>query len=317
MSLRARRGLLNSGLGVLVTAAAIFAILLFTGTHATARASDPYDSSVIMYNSIPNPIPANVTSVGFEAVALSQLGDGLMLSGPAGRTLDKVSVVMSSWACTSGNWFTTGSCVTTPGATYTIPITVNIYSVVSGASLEGDSPAPAPGVLLATRTQSFAIPYRPSSDSVNCDGQHWYDKQAQTCFFGLTSPITFDLSSLKVKLPSKVIVGFQYNTSDYGPSPIGDSTACHATTAGCFYDSLNVSADSNEGFYQAIGSVLDVDGIFLNFTLPFNSCSGNVPTGVFGLDATSGCWTGFHPEIQITALRANDERIYRHGRPSW
>jgi hypothetical protein len=284
----------------------VFALVLLIGTAAT--------QTVTVYNSIPNPLPANVASEGPEAYAFSQLGDGFILAGPTGRKLEKITVVLSSWACTSGSWYsTTTPCVTTPGATFTLPITVNVYSVVPGESLEGATPAPAVGALLATETQSFALPYRPSANTKNCTGGAWYDPRAQSCYNGLAVPITFDLSSSNVALPSQIIVGIQYNTSDYGPNPIGDSAPCHATTQGCFYDSLNISTDSNNGFYQAVGSVLDVDGIFVNYTSAANACSTSATTGVFGLDATPGCWTGYHPEIQVTAKKNAGEKVYWHG----
>ena len=283
---------------------AVLALAFAIGVSASVSAQPAAmanSQAVIVYNSIPNPIPPNVASEGPEAYAFSQIGDGLALAGATGGKLDTVTVVMSSWACQTGNWYS-ATCATTPGATYPMPITLNVYSVVStGTSLEGATPSPAPGTLLATVTQTFALPYRPSTNSANCTGGAWYDSKVQTCFNGFAAPITFNLSSLKVSLPSQIVVGVVYNTSDYGPTPYGDSTACHATTAGCFYDSLNVSTDSDEGNYQAIGSVLDVDGIFVDYTLPGNSCNQSANTDVFGLDATPGCWTVYHPEIQVTA----------------
>jgi hypothetical protein len=318
MSLRSRNRILGTWFSVVVTAAVILSITLLSGFHSTAMADDP-DDVVVMFNSIPNPTPGNIASEGPEAYAYSQIGDGLMLAGAAGRTLDKVTVVMSSWACVSGNWYGPANCATPAGSTYTLPITVNIYSVVStGETLEGDSPAPAPGTLLATLTQDFTLPYRPSSDTVNCVGGPWYDSTTQTCYNGIAAPITFDLSSLKVKLPKKIIVGFQFNSTHYGPSPIGQSAPCfsavvNGTTPGCFYDSLNVSTDDNNGYFRAIGSVLDVDGIFFNYTNAGNSCNGAATTGVFGLDAAPGCWTGYHPEIQVTARKNDGEKVYKHG----
>ena len=281
--------------------------MLILAATATSQAQ-----SVVVYNSIPNPLPSNVASEGPEAYAFSELGDALALAGPGGRTLDKVTVVMSSWACTSGNWYTPGSCLTTPHATYTLPVTLNIYSVVIGVSLDG-VPAVAPGSLLATVTQNFAIPYRPSANTVNCTNGQWYNPKNKSCWNGFAVPITFDLSSLHVTLPSQVAIGVQYNTSNYGPSPIGDATSCRSSVAGCFYDSLNISTDSNGGIFQAIGAVLNVDGLLVNYTLPNNSCSGAATTGVFGLDASPGCWTGYHPEIQITAKKNQHEHEYHHG----
>jgi hypothetical protein len=278
---------------------AALAIAFFIGGASTAIAQ-----TVTVYNSVPNPIPPNVASEGPEAYSFSQLGDGLALAGAVGGKLDTVTVVMASWACQSGTWYA-GTCVTKAGATYSMPITVNVYSVVSGTSLQGASLSPAPGTLLATMTQTFALPYRPSTSAANCTGGAWYDAKAETCFNGIAAPITFNLSSLKVTLPSQIIVGVVYNTSDYGPSPYGDGTACHATTQGCFYDSLNISTDSNEGFYQAIGSVLDVDGIFVDYTNAANSCNASATIDVFGLDASPGCWTGYHPELKVTAQNPN------------
>ncbi|HEV3219337.1 MAG TPA: hypothetical protein VGZ48_06170 [Candidatus Acidoferrales bacterium] len=313
MSVRTRNGILGSGLSVFVACAAILAITVLSGLHFAAKADDDA-SKVVMYNSIPKPLPANVSSEGPEAYAYSQIGDGVMLAGPDGRTLDKVSVVLSSWGCQSGNWYTGETCTTTPGATYNLPITVNIYSVnTNGTSLEGATPEPAPGTLLATLTENFDVPYRPSADAVNCNSGQWYDQKDQTCFNGFASTITFDLSSQKVKLPKLVIVGFQFNSTDYGPNPIG-TTSCNATSEGCFYDSLNISTDSNEGNYKAIGAVLDVDGIFINYSAPgAAACSTPFAEHTFGLDAGPGCWTGYHPEIQVTATKKDGEKDVKHG----
>jgi hypothetical protein len=219
--------------------------------------------------------------------------------------LDKIKVVLSSWGCQSGNWYTAGTCVTAKGATFDQLITVEVYSVAPGMP-------PAPGALLGSVTENFTIPYRPSSDSVNCDGTAWYDTKSKTCYHGLAFPINVDLSSFHIKLPSQIIVGVAFNSTHYGPHPIGQSAACYSTSAGCPYDSLNVSTDSNNGVYQVIGSVLSQDGIFFNYSLPNNSCTGAAPVGVFALDITPGCWTGYHPEIQVTAVKNGDDDDHHH-----
>lgn len=249
------------------------------------------------YNSIPNPLPDNVASEGPEAYAFVELGDGvnLALTGTHNH-LTSVTVVMSSWACQNGNWYTAGTCSTSSGATYTLPITLNIYSAVLGTSLEGN-PAYQPGALLKSVTQQFTLPYRPSSDSTHCDGKAWYDAVKRICSHGIAAPITFTPGSLT--LPANVIVTVAYNTTHYGPNPIGEGAACFSTPAGCFYDSLNISTDDNNGAYTASGSPLDVTGIFVNYTNPSNSCSGTVPAGVLGDDALPGCWTNYHPEMKV------------------
>jgi len=50
--------------------------------------------------------------------------------------------------------------VTTPGATFSQAITLNLYNVGSGGSV---------GSQIATKTQTFNIPYRPST-SASCTG---------------------------------------------------------------------------------------------------------------------------------------------------
>jgi hypothetical protein len=43
-------------------------------------------------------------------------------------------------------------------------------------------------------------------------------------------------------LPDTVLYGITYGTSHYGSTPKGDQEVCNSTSAGCFYDSLNVSS---------------------------------------------------------------------------
>jgi hypothetical protein len=85
---------------------------------AIAQAPTPPAPAGTVYNSIPNPLPGNVSSEGPEAYAFSEIGDGLALAGATGGKLNQVTVIMSSWACTNGNWTTSATpCVTKPGAT--------------------------------------------------------------------------------------------------------------------------------------------------------------------------------------------------------
>jgi hypothetical protein len=151
---------------------------------------------VTVYNSISKPLPGNVASEGPEAYAFSELGDGLSLSTPSGSILGQVSVVLSSWACQSGSW-TTSDCVTTPGATFTQPITVNVYPATAGSP-------PTAGTRIATITQTFTLPYRPSSTPARCGGDTgaWFSKKNNTCYHGFAVPISVNFSGSKVKLPS-------------------------------------------------------------------------------------------------------------------
>ena len=137
---------------VLTAALAVIGMLSF----ATATMAQT------IYSSIPATLPGNVASLGFEATSASEAGDHVAFIPALPATkLTTVKVVMSSWGCQSGAWFS-GDCMTTPGVTFMHPITLNIYAVA------GTALVPAAGAGLATQTVTFSIPYRPSADPVNC-----------------------------------------------------------------------------------------------------------------------------------------------------
>lgn len=261
-------------------AAGLFMAVAFPlGAHAT---------SSTIYNNIPIPQPGNVASVGFEATGTSEFGGQVAFAG-SDRQSPTVTVLMSSWGCQSGHW-TSGDCTTTPGSTFSVPITLNVYNVGSGNSV---------GSLVTTITQTFNIPFRPSADHVNCPGVSqnvdpnsiggkWYD--GATCYNGFATPISFSLTG--VTLPNNAIVSVAYNTSDYGAVPYGHSNLCNATTAGCGYDSLNVGVDNA----LAAGTQPTPSDAY-QLTL-YDSCSNGAVTP-FGID--TGCWTGNQPAFKVDA----------------
>jgi hypothetical protein len=254
------------------------ALVALGATHALGQ---------VIYNSTVSPLPGNLPSVGAEAYFFSELGDDVNFAGTA-RNLRAVTVTMSSWGCQSGSWHA-HDCVSAPGATFSVPITLNIYNAGS----------PNPGTLIATRTQIFAIPYRPSADSAHCTGGRWYDAASGGCFNGLAANITFDFSSFAGVLPNSVVYGISYNTSHNGPSPIGESPSCFSTSAGCPYDSLNIALAPT----VTVGSKPFPDTLFQNTLIAGNYCDGGeAGTGTFRLDSpTNACWAGFIPAVQFNA----------------
>lgn len=266
-------------LSTIVTVLAVFLMAAANGAQGQ-----------VIYDSTVSPQPGNLPSEGAEAYAFNQFGDGITFAGTVRRS-KSVTVTMSSWGCQSGNWFS-GNCVTAPGATFSIPITLNIYNPGS----------PTPGTLIATKTQTFSIPYRPSADNINCTGPNagkWYDAASATCFNGLANNVAFDLTSLNLVLPNSVVYGIVYNTTSYGPSPIGTSPACFSTSAGCPYDSLNIALAP----VVTVGSKPFFNTIYQNSPYGSEYCDGGLAgTGTFRLDSpTSSCWVGFVPAAQFTA----------------
>ncbi len=252
---------------------------------STASASANSLPSSVLYSST-QPGAPNLPSVGVEAYAFNQIGDEVLLRRVA--KLKSVTVTLSDWACESGAWFS-HDCVTTPGATFTTPITLNVYSASTTDSITGET---TPGGLLLTATKTFTIPFRPSA-STHCTGAsagEWF-KNGHGCFNGLAHNITFTLSGLKTKLPKDVVWGVSYNSDNSGPDPL------HGTNAP--EDSLNVGlAPKVRAGHQRFPN-----GLFWDTRVPGNSCGAPFVPGDFNLDAAGGsCWTGFVPAVQFNAV---------------
>jgi len=258
--------------GAIVTAVALFAV------PSAFAASTVYDN-------IPSPLPGNVPSVGFEATQASEFGGQIEFAG-TDRDNGKVTVLMSSWGCQSGTW-NDGNCSTTPGSTFSHPITLNIYAV---------GPENEPGTLLGRVTRTFDIPYRPSANYNHCTGDEagkWWSPAFSKCYNGRATRIT--LATGGTQLPDKVIVGVAYNTTHYGASPIGEAAPCYGTSGGCPYDSLNVGTGDSP---PAVGTQPLPDDAYLDSETAAQYCDGGAGgTGFFRLDA--GCWTGFQPAFKV------------------
>ena len=201
-------------------AAAALALVGVVAVAVVPAAAAPSDT--VVYDSVPATLASSYPSLGYQATSTDEFGDYIVLGGSQ-RELTTATVGMVSWTC--GNWESGSSpCTTTPGDTYTHPITLNLYAVdTSGA-------VPAAGTLLTSITQDQAIPYRPSA-SAECTGGNagkWWDGAA--CNNGYAFTLTFDLGGVVV--PGEVIVAVAYNTQTHGAAPAGVTGP---------YNSLNVA----------------------------------------------------------------------------
>jgi hypothetical protein len=229
----------------------------------------------VIYDSTVKPLPANLPSVGAEATSFTELGDEVAFAAGS-RQLQRVTVTLSSWGCQTGHWFT-ADCVTSPGAKFAVPITFNIYS----PGLNNTA-----GALLATRTLTFHVPYRPSSSN-RCTGGEWLDGE-RGCFNGLAANITFDFSGQHIQLPDTVVYGIAYNTSHYGPHPIGQGAACYTSSGGCPYDSLNIGLAPK----VRVGAKPFPNTVYQNAVFAGDYCDGGLAgVGTMRLDSpTNACW---------------------------
>jgi len=261
------------------------------------------DAGTVVYDSIVVNSKGNtssyIASLGYECCSTDEFGDSLVLTQGGGR-LKTIQVVLDSWGCQSGDGYGATSCTTTPGSKFAWPITVNVYSLTGYPS-----GYPQVGLLLDSQTQTFNIPYRPSSNR-KCNNialGAFIGQVDKECDYGIADVVTFNMSLPKVYLPNQVIVTVAYNTSDSGYSPVGHQgpypNGCYQPN--CPYDSLNVSAWGNGGSDDNIGQAADPNGVMVNFTNPGFYCANNpnTPPGGTLVDDTP-CWTGYHPEIKVT-----------------
>src|SRR6478672_9341565 len=100
--------------------------------------------AAVVYNAVPNPLPPNVASVGYEATSTSEFGDYVHLAG-TNRNLSRVTVTMSDWALYAD--YASDVRYLGNSTSWSHPITVNVYSNHLGAN-------GAPDTLLASKTQN-------------------------------------------------------------------------------------------------------------------------------------------------------------------
>ena len=268
-------------LAAVVPVATVAAAPVASGGAAPAAASVLYNSTVTVSR------VGNLPSVGGEAYAFAEFGNQITLTRSA--RAGTVVITLSSWGCQAGTWFS-DDCVTAAGAKFTEPITLNVYDAPTSTT----PPTVVPGARILSVTKTFSIPYRPSANATKCTGSSagaWYDSSLGSCFNGLATNITFNLTSLRLSLPKNLVFGIAYNTSDYGYAPYGDSTTCQSTSEGCPYDSLNIGL-SQDPTNLSRGTDPNPGTIFQNSPLAGEYCDGGTGgTSTFRLDSPGDpCW---------------------------
>jgi hypothetical protein len=250
----------------------------------------------VVYTSLPrDAVNCAPPSLGFEAHTVSEFGDEVRVSSIG--QLKSLTVLFSSYACgDSGHWNTgaTDPCKTTPGETFTHPITATIYDATGGVI----------GAQLAQVTQTPTIPYRPSADATNCPGaggngsddvgSKWFNTVSGKCQYSISTLLTFTFPS-GTTLPSQVIWTVAYNTSTAGYAPLGTGNACNALDQGCPYDSLNVGVMTYPGA-PYVGTDVDPDGTVINSQSSGDTCGAATGSLVFA----TPCWSGYTPLGEIS-----------------
>jgi hypothetical protein len=265
--------------------AAKLAAALLAATAVLAVAAGTASAEVI-YNNVPSPLPGNLPSVSFGAASTSEFGGQVKFQG-TDRATPKVTVVMSSWACQYGNWYDETCETPKTSQKFDWPIKLKVYEVGLGNSV---------GPEIASAEKAFKMPYRPTEAKAKCNKKGvctpalcaegtWYEKYTEQCFHGKAFRISFTLKSTskvrhapKLKLPENAIISVSYNTTDSGPKPVGEQP-CNKTTAGCFYDSLNVALAETPSL--TVGSDPTED-LYVNSTDNEMYCGSSATLGTFG-----------------------------------
>jgi hypothetical protein len=253
---------------------AIAASILTLAAGPVAAATPP------AFNSIPSPLPGNVSSVGFEATGTSEFGDYIVLGGTQrSRAALPVTVVMSIWACQS-DATVGGACTTTPGATFAQPLTLKIYGVDHSGTVPAASAQPLLEVI-----HTFNLPYRPSYDpNDTCPPQAWRNATDGKCYNGMAYAVRFTLPS-GADLPDELIWSISFDTCSSGYHPTGGEN-CKKP-----YNSLNVSAATKGK--PSSGSEGEDDGVFINTRNGGDYGDNAAAKGTFA-DATG--WKALKPE---------------------
>jgi hypothetical protein len=171
---------------------------------------------------------------------------------------------MSDWALYSD--YSSDLRYSADSATWSHPITVNVYSSHLGTN-------GAPDTLLATKTATITIPWRPAADPTCANGTAWRATDT-LCYNGIAFNAVFDMSSPSVVLPNDVIVGIAYNTADYGAAPIHSAGP---------YNSLNVGTPT--GQTSSVGNDDSADNTFWNTSFAgFYTDGGAAGVGTFRQD---------------------------------
>ena len=286
---------------VLMTAVLLIVTLLLTVLVVLpGQAATPDADGARIYDGIPSLYPGNFASQAFQATSTDEFGDYIMFAGTE-RQLGSVVVAMSNWACgndftfSSGNWVPkvgSAPCTTdaTTGPGFDHPITLNIYAVDKSGS------KPEVGPLLATTTQTFLIPFRPSADPAHCsvapyNGTQWYSAADGKCYNGYAFNIEFDFAALNVTLPDEIVYGVAFNTYTHGAVPIGVNGP---------YSSLNVAVHAEP---PTVGTDVEPLAMFVDSTWAGNYC--DTSTTVLDIFRRDGdCWAPYHPAVRFNVQPA-------------
>lgn len=268
----------------------VVALMATVGVLACGAAAA--GATEVVYDNVPSPLPGNFASLGNQAYSMQEYGGEVEFAGTA-RKNPTVTVVMSTWACQSGGVYQDTCETAKPSKKFKWPITLNFYDVEASGAV-GAKVGPS-------ITKTFAMPYRPSKNDAECLAKGyaagtWYDPTTNACYHGMAFPIKF--KPAHIELRQHQIISVSYDTTTHGPSPVG-AAACSTTSAGCYYDSLNV-AMAEPGENTLTVGAQPTTANYVNSTYSEMFCEGGT-AGTFGPASCSAFWEGDQPIFEVSA----------------
>jgi hypothetical protein len=178
--------------------AAAVSVIVLAAWVASASAAE------VIYRAAPSGTVAAAPSLGFGESETAELGSPVLFAGSS-RTDPTVGLDVSVWACETGSW-NAGCATTTPGAAFTVPLTLSVYAAGVGTE---------PGPLLTRQTQEFHLAYRPSAaceTEAGADGNlDGFLAADGSCASGLPQHVAWTLPG--ITLPAEAIVTVAFDPS--------------------------------------------------------------------------------------------------------
>ena len=206
----------------------------------------PAAAAPLVFSTMPDPVPSNVDSLGYQATQTARFGDYVDLAGSESTySLDSLTVLMSNWALES-TYEPLGT-----SAGFTVPLTVEFYNTDNAGDV---------GSLFYAQTIDALIPWRPEA-SASCAGGA-YQASDGLCYNGLSTQVSFDLGGLVA--PGVFISAISYDTQTWGDHPTGVSGPVNSLNVGLSTDPPSIGSDpfpdavvwqtANSGYYADGGA---------------------------------------------------------------
>ncbi len=230
---------------------------------------------------------------GFECCGTSSFGGEVTFAGSL-RSSPMITVGLLSFGCEEGG---NETCKTHSGATFTWPLTLEIYEPGAGDAV---------GPLITRVTSSFKIPYRPSESSKCPEVEGWTKGYGSECVVAIAKNVTFNLKGFT--LPNTAIIALAFNTETYGSKPTGTEGPEDSlnVTVNVSYECTKENAITHEcEAYAELPTGPDPgtdpfpEQVFQDTVYSVPACGG--VEGSFG--PSGDCWKYAQPAFEVKAKR--------------